>query len=1423
MKTIKFTLIGLLFAILVFQSLLIAIPVDLSTAENVAEFQLVVKEKTGDYSISNITVFQNEEVITLAYIANLHPYGFIIVTPDTDITPILAYSFNCNFPMDDDENNILYHMVKNDMELRLQAISDTTFPKIQENNDLWNKYISEDSQYLEQDREQWPPEGTTSTGGWVETAWHQHHPYNYFCPLDPETYERCKVGCVATAMAQIINYHKDIGNLSFNYHDDHYISNLNGIIIEIDDDCNSLDFPSFEELNLHLFHLRNHYNHDSTLTYTDTMALNFACGISTKMDYSSGGSGASLYSVESALLDKFDYTSAECESNIDSVFYDTLAQNMIDAMPVELGISSDFWLMPPPPHAIVCDGYNTDDEYHLNFGWGEFNPGGGITPTEAWYVLPDGMPELYNIVDCAVMNINIISGTIEGSVLLNGGSGDVNEAKVTANSVTVHSYKTGDEPYEIGYYSIQLPPSTYNVTASLYGYEPVTIENVLVIEDSITDSIDFVLEIHIPDTFIVDINGTGDYTQIQDAIDDEDVIDSDIILVYPGVYQENINYNGKNITVASLILTTQDSSYIDSTIIDGNDGGSVVKFENEEDYRAILCGFTITNGSAEKGGGIKCSYTSPTLDNLIITGNMADYGAGVYIYDYSNPSLFNITINGNIANYNGGSIYSMDHCSISLSNVTINGNSANNGAGIYCKNNSTLYFDSSDRCDIFLNFADLGNDIYADYSCPTIDVIVDTFTVLEPDDYFAYPIDNFTFDILNAKVEQVNADLYVSPTGSNDNSGLVPDDPLLTISYALVKIIPESTNPHTIYLANGNYSPSQTGEIFPLYWRSYVSLQGTDADSTILDAEELSGIIYCNYDNDFSIEDITIQNGFSYWGGGIYIRISSPYLINVTIRGNTGNYGGGIWSCNSNLYLNNVTISNNSGDGIYCLRQTNANLENCILWNNTPKEININQSSVTATYSDIRDGQGQPWFGEGCIDENPLFVEEGNHLYHLLEGSPCIDAGNPDPQYNDPDGTRADMGCYPTVYDVKKIKPIWNWISFPRLERDGNEPVAAESVLINIEPFPTLGWLELKGNYMGNNVYLTYDDGEWDLTHGLSEIQSTAGYKLHTSNTNNSYLPLDGSRLAPDTPITLFSNQWNWIGYWLPQTQMSDVAFGDEWNNIRYIKGEDHFYFDGSMEVKNRTATHPISYDPIPMRYGKGYMVKVHHTIQNFQWNSSGEKISVPEKQKPQNFNYSDKADYEVIDVVEIDESILEIGVFEDDVCVGASVVDSGKAQILSYTDFANKDVGELTFQIVYGRGDKQKVNDYSVYDFVTGEYIERRLIAGMQGYSIVRLNIGGGIPLPTKVSLSQNFPNPFGSNTTISYALPQESVVEISIYNIRGQRVKTLTYVTKQPGYHTITWDGKDKSGKKVGNGIYFYKLLAGKKRIIKKMLLMR
>jgi hypothetical protein len=77
--------------------------------------------------------------------------------------------------------------------------------------------------------------------------------------------------------------------------------------------------------------------------------------------------------------------------------------------------------------------------------------------------------------------------------------------------------------------------------------------------------------------------------------------------------------------------------------------------------------------------------------------------------------------------------------------------------------------------------------------------------------------------------------------------------------------------------------------------------------------------------------------------------------------------------------------------------------------------------------------------------------------------------------------------------------------------------------------------------------------------------------------------------------------------------------------------------------------------------------------------------------------------------------------------------------------------------------------------------------------------------------SLMQNYPNPFNPETRISYTLPYDAQVELVIYNIKGQKVKTLVDEFKTAGHRSILWEGTDETGQKVASGIYFYKLEAG------------
>ena len=92
---------------------------------------------------------------------------------------------------------------------------------------------------------------------------------------------------------------------------------------------------------------------------------------------------------------------------------------------------------------------------------------------------------------------------------------------------------------------------------------------------------------------------------------------------------------------------------------------------------------------------------------------------------------------------------------------------------------------------------------------------------------------------------------------------------------------------------------------------------------------------------------------------------------------------------------------------------------------------------------------------------------------------------------------------------------------------------------------------------------------------------------------------------------------------------------------------------------------------------------------------------------------------------------------------------------------------------------------------------------------------------IPAKYSLQQNYPNPFNSTTTIEYRLPQVSDVKLIIYNLFGQKVRTLVNTRVEAGYHQVVWNGRNEMGSKVAPGTYIYRLEVGDYSSVQKILL--
>ena len=96
-------------------------------------------------------------------------------------------------------------------------------------------------------------------------------------------------------------------------------------------------------------------------------------------------------------------------------------------------------------------------------------------------------------------------------------------------------------------------------------------------------------------------------------------------------------------------------------------------------------------------------------------------------------------------------------------------------------------------------------------------------------------------------------------------------------------------------------------------------------------------------------------------------------------------------------------------------------------------------------------------------------------------------------------------------------------------------------------------------------------------------------------------------------------------------------------------------------------------------------------------------------------------------------------------------------------------------------------------------------------------------IQLPFGYHLYQNYPNPFNSHTTMKYYLPKPNQVKVEIYDVLGQKVKTLINQPQNSGMHQVVWNGRDENGNSVSSGVYIYNLTSGNYSASKKLLLLK
>jgi len=334
---------------------------------------------------------------------------------------------------------------------------------------------------------------------------------------------------------------------------------------------------------------------------------------------------------------------------------------------------------------------------------------------------------------------------------------------------------------------------------------------------------------------------------------------------------------------------------------------------------------------------------------------------------------------------------------------------------------------------------------------------------------------------------------------------------------------------------------------------------------------------------------------------------------------------------------------------------------------------------------------------------------------------------------------------------------------------------------------------------------------------GLVDMDVTGMYKFFSSNTDN--LVFSGAPVDPlTTPIDLAAG-WNWIGF-TPQNDgpisdaLASITTSDE-DFIKNLAGSATYYPEfgwyGGLEVMAPT---------------EGYMLSVAESSELIYPNFGSDDALIRSKElkvlpsiisewviNPHAYEFNGTITLSIDN--HADQPDDYIAVYVGDECRG----------ITEYRDFPFDNVERgIYIMMVYSNIEKGEDLTFKYYDSLKDEIISYTENIEFTSDMI----IGDGFkpfilsrevrPLPVNFNLDTAYPNPFNPVTTLSFAIPVDSEVSISIYNLQGREVVSLIDANMDAGYHSVVWNADSYS-----SGVYFVKMVAGEFVNTQKLMLIK
>ena len=399
-RTLFFTLAIILVAVPALMAKIVTKDQARIVAKNFFAERIISHQSSWDVDnlkISDVTTYETEGQPAI-YVFTNNGQGFILISADDALTPVIGYSYSGSFSAPGSNPNFegfLYEYIDQVKFVRANSMQATS-----EILNSWNTYSNTKSSFS-------ILSDTNTLGPLITTMWNQDNPYNEFCPEDPAgPGGHVYAGCVATAMSMIMNYYKYplSGSGQHSYYASGYVTQTANF------GATAYDWDA----------MQNTVNSGSGEGIPANALLQYHAGVSVNMMYAPDGSGAYSTDVPYAMKTYFKY-STTIQYTSRGGYTVTNWENMLLE---QLNANKPIYYSGQSPdggHAWVCDGYQkigTSTMFHFNFGWSGSNNGyytssnpNGFTTSQA--VVRNFIPGASYPYGCSEKTLELSKGSFE--------------------------------------------------------------------------------------------------------------------------------------------------------------------------------------------------------------------------------------------------------------------------------------------------------------------------------------------------------------------------------------------------------------------------------------------------------------------------------------------------------------------------------------------------------------------------------------------------------------------------------------------------------------------------------------------------------------------------------------------------------------------------------------------------------------------------------------------------------------------------------------------------------------------------------------------------------------------------------------------------------------------------------------------------